>query len=308
MLPTSAKLAFFSFALVAVGIGAGCAAAPTDDDAVAESTSSSLETKDHSKITGRSCRDAKLPEAFCVRLEQEAFDVDHNEWTDLSAHSQTELGQSTCDAAAAAQKRLHDLGAEVRAILKNDIDGSPDPSVAPAAGSNGNNLAHALGRAMHTIQDNCAHSGMSNQQHAWLSDMDICVAPDMNPDTKPAALQCAREESAAIMASFKEALLAANMDPDSLSTTTAITESNPSRTQACNFIREWKKWDGVDGRWDNDKTRAAFRETLTTAFTAEKATKDLCADGESLTSPDHEPDMKVTNPWCPGLSIFCIGK
>jgi len=132
--------------------------------------------------------------------------------------------------------------------------------------------------------------------------MDICVAPDMNPDTKPEALQCAREESAAIMASFKDALDAASWIPTPLSTTTAIPKSNPSRSQACGFVREWKQWDGVDGRWDNDKTRAAFRETLTTAFTAEKSTKDLCANGASIQSPDHLPDVKVENPWCPGLS------
>jgi len=115
---------------------------------------------------------------------------------------------------------------------------------------------------------------MSNQQHAWLSDMDICVAPDMNPDTKPEALQCAREESAAIMASFKDALDAAKLDPDSLSTTTAIPKSNPSRSQACGFVASGSSGTASTAAGTTTKTRAAFRETLTTAFTAEKSTKE----------------------------------
>ncbi len=293
-------LALLALVVGATAAGVGCAAAPSDDGNTAETTASALETKDHSKITGASCHDAKLPEAFCTRLQQEAFNVDHNEWTDLSAHSQTEFGQSTCDAAAATQKRLHDLGADVRTILGSDHD-SASPSTA-------NDLAHALGRAMHTIQDNCAHSGMSNEQHAWLDDQDVCVAPDMNPDTKPEALQCAREESAAVMTAFHDALVAANMNPADLSAATAITESNPSRKQACTFIKRWKQWDGVDSRWDNELTRRDFRKTLTTAFSVEARTADLCADGATLTSPTQEPKVEVTDPWCPGLSIFCIGE
>lgn len=300
MLSSSSTLSVLALVLVAASVGVGCSAAPSEDGPTAETTASSLETKDHSKITGASCVAAKLPAAFCTRLQQEAFNVDHNEWTDLSAHSQTELGQSTCDAAAATQKRLHDLGGEVRALLASDHD------AAPAALAN--DLAHALGRAMHTIQDNCAHSGMTNEQHAWLDDEDVCVADNMNPDTKPAALQCAREESAAVMAAFHDALVAAKLDPETLGSATAITENNPSRAQACAFIKGWKKWDGVDSRWDNDKTRKSFRHILTTAFEKDVTPTDLCAGGASITSPTQEPTIDVTDPWCPGLSLFCIGE
>jgi hypothetical protein len=285
-------------AVAALGLTAGCAATPSEDGPTAETTASALETKDHSKITGASCRANKLPEAFCARMESEAFNVDHNEWTDLSAHSQTEFGQSTCDAAAAVQTRLHDLGGDVRTILSN-ADSSP---------STANNLARALGRAMHTIQDNCAHSGMTNEQHAWLDDREICITDGANPDIKPEALACAREESAAVMSAFKDALVAAKVNPESLSAATQIVTNNPSRDQACGFIRGWKKWDGVDGRWDNVKTRHAFRETIVTAFTKDRTPKDLCAGGASIASPDRDEKVEVTDPWCPGLSIFCVGE
>jgi hypothetical protein len=300
VLSSSSRLSLLTLTLVAFGVGAGCSAAPSEDGDTAQTAAASLETKDHGKITRTACLARKLPDAFCARLEQEAFDVDHNEWTDLSAHSQTEHGQSMCDAAAATQKRLHDLGAEVRAILKSDHD-SPSPSTA-------NNLAHALGRALHTIQDNCAHSGMTNEQHAWLDDREICIVAGENPDLKPEAMQCAREESAAVMDAFQKALVASKMEPGALSTATEITKENPSRDQACSFIRGWDKWDGVDGRWDNELTRHEFRQILTTAFSREAKTKDLCAEGASIASPTQNPKVEVTDPWCPGLSIFCIGE
>ena len=169
--------------VASAGLTVGCAVEPAAEPP--SQTQDPLKTKDHSAITGAACRAHGLGESFCSRVQAEAFNVDHDEWTTLAAHSQPEAGQSQCEAALAVQTRLHSLGGEMHQIMS---EGIPD-------GASVDKLAKALGRSLHTIQDNCAHHGMSNPQHAWYSIRDWCISSGEDPDSAPEALQCAREET-----------------------------------------------------------------------------------------------------------------
>src|SRR3569623_1408635 len=60
-------------------------------------------------------------------------------------------------------------------------------------------IASSIGRALHTVQDDCAHHGMPNPQHAWFSLADYCEGTATNPDVQDSAISCARAETAAVM-------------------------------------------------------------------------------------------------------------
>src|SRR5437660_1463747 len=98
----------------------------------------------HRDLAQTACYDARLPAAFCDRMGKQVFETDYLEWTDLSAHAQRERGQDRCTAADLAIARLDRLG---RAL------------VADAHARAFEQAAIDLGRALHTLQDECAHHG-----------------------------------------------------------------------------------------------------------------------------------------------------
>jgi hypothetical protein len=297
-----ASLAALSLlALPLAGLATGCAVAPAEDQAVPASQTelSPLSSSDHASVTDSACRAAGLPNEFCLRLAVEAVNVDRSEWTTLPAHAQKEMDQSSCDGAAAVQSRLHALGSEVRTLIAAGKS-SPDAT---------NALASALGRALHTVQDNCAHAGMTNEQHSWLTNREICVADNQSPDKDPEAVTCAREETAAILRTFHGVVGASALDTNALSAATDAIKHSPTRGQACEFMHLWKKFDGVDTRWNVTSTREAFRKTLTDAFVSDKAPAELCANGDAaLASETPRARVEVTDPTCGGVAIVCIGK
>jgi hypothetical protein len=298
-----ASLAALSLlALPLAGLATGCAVAPVEDEAAAAGSQtevSPLSSSDHASVTDGACRAAGLPKEFCLRLAVEAVNVDRTEWTTLPAHAQKEMDQSSCDGAAAVQDRLHALGSEVRTLIaagKSSTDAT-------------NGLARALGRALHTVQDNCAHAGMTNEQHSWLTNREICVADNQSPDKDPEGVTCAREETAAVMSAFHKAVGASALDTNALSAATDAVKHSPTRGQACEFMHLWKKFDGVDTRWSVTTTREAFRKTLTDAFVSEAAPAELCANGSAaLASETTRARVEVTDPTCAGVAIVCIGK
>src|SRR5262249_9205434 len=166
-----------------------------------------LKQSEHSKITMAACANAGLPDEFCERVADEVYDVDAFEWNDLSAHAQIDSGQTACDAANAARERLRVLGGDIRGLL-SQLDWS---STAPT------HVAVALGRSLHTLQDNCAHHGMPNPQHAWWSLSDQCRSTSLSPDITPSAIACARVETDYAFATFRSAMAQAGVSSDAFS-------------------------------------------------------------------------------------------
>ncbi|HEV7554807.1 MAG TPA: hypothetical protein VGO00_05080, partial [Kofleriaceae bacterium] len=144
-----------------------------------------LEQSDHQAISEDACTAAGLPEDFCERVGTEAYNVDHYEWSHPEAHAQIGVGAlgTACTAANAALDRVRVLGADIQTSLFT-LYGSPSNDLAT-------HIATQLGRALHTIQDDCAHKGMPNDQHAWASLLDTCTGSKTSPDLAPEALSCA---------------------------------------------------------------------------------------------------------------------
>jgi hypothetical protein len=150
---------------------------------------------------------------------------------------------------------------------------------------------------------------MTNEQHSWLTNREICVADNQSPDKDPEAVTCAREETAAILRAFGAAVGTSALDTNALSAATDALKHSPTRGQACEFMHLWKKFDGVDTRWNKAATRAAFQKTLTNAFVSEDAPAELCANGGgALESETPRAKVEVTDPTCGGVAIVCIGK
>ena len=64
------------------------------------------------------------------------------------------------------------------------------------------NLSSELGRALHSLQDNCGHHGMVDPPHAFLAVEDTCSGTGEHPDSQDDALACAREETRGVSAGF----------------------------------------------------------------------------------------------------------
>lgn len=284
--------------LLVVGAALGCASAPdtTEEDFVGAEAESeaALKTSEHEEITERYCQSEGLSERFCQHLGAEAFNVDRREWDNSSAHAVMGNGQSMCAAARATQERLRQLGSEIHATLRKSQLTKDD----------GNRLASSLGRALHTLQDNCAHEGMPNPQHSWYSNRGVCASSGEDPDKAPKALQCAHTETLTALKYFVEAMRTAGHAPASLTADFAPQKRNPSRQQACTFLDEWQQFDGKDRRWDNSDTVPSFRTTFIRTFQTGRSSGDVCRD---LSPAPARPTVRISNPSCGLLQLYCAG-
>lgn len=139
----------------------------------------------HRDVTLAHCKAAGFTEKFCVAAAVAAANVDKHEWSNLAAHAQRAKGQGKCEAAEAAALRVAALGRKINAFA------SPKDN------------AENIGKAMHTLQDECAHRGMTNAQHAYLT-----IDARQSPDTNPAAVACADSITKRAFATLKETLKA----------------------------------------------------------------------------------------------------
>ena len=129
-----------------------------------------LDQSVHQEISQNACIAANLPKDFCERVATEAYNVDHYEWSRPEAHAQiADSGASgtACTAANATLERERLLGIDIRASLVTLSRGQSKDLAT--------HIATQLGRSLHTIQDDCAHHGMTNKQHAWASLTDSCT-------------------------------------------------------------------------------------------------------------------------------------
>jgi hypothetical protein len=277
-----------------------------------------LKPKVHADVTQQSCQRAGLAKDTCTRIATEDYDTDNREWDDLRAHAQIDDGETACTAADGAAARMWNLGAELHTTLATFArTGTYDDAGAVDA---------VIGRALHTVQDGCAHEGMPNPQHAWFSLADFCEGTATNPDVQPEAITCARAESDAILAIVATELRSSGVasqlgthscppapETDHGGQTTAVCEGRflPSPFEACDFLGRAADWDGVDRTWNAAVVAPALRAAYADGVAGRAAPSSMChGDERVLSSATSRPTVDVTRgtPSCVSAKLFCLGK
>lgn len=274
----------------------------------------------HRDISEDACLSAGLPSGFCKRLGVAAYNVDAEEWEDLSAHSQIPEGATTCDAAGATLGRIAGLSASARTQASE---------LAKSSSRDGNILlAQTLGRALHTIQDNCAHAGMPNIQHAWYSVSDTCKDTTESPDLTPEARLCSELETQKVFVALLSMLSQQGLSSGDLvvkelpqmsgpHNTPAPLESNlathwPPRGGVCEFLHSAAKWDGRDRRWDNGIVIPELQAQVGASFAGKGllAFEACASNSEALLAPslDAVYDVSKGPADCGAISLYCLGK
>lgn len=257
----------------------------------------------HRDISSEACSKQKLPSEFCASVGIAAYNVDHFEWEDLAAHAQPEAGASKCQSANAAVARVRTLAQEMRTIAEGST--GYDPA-----------LAVAVGRALHTIQDNCAHSGMPNPEHAWFSLSDSCLDTESSPDIQPEAIACAAAETLTAMEAFASAIQVPTPPPDPGgrgSSSQTDPQFWPPRGGVCDFLKSAPTWDGVDRRWNNELVVPALRDQLYLNLVVDPIApaSDVCTNGEAAlepATPVANVDTSQPIEWCKSIKLYCAGK
>ncbi len=272
----------------------------------AGSTAHALNQSKHFDVTVQSCGAAGLPYAFCQRVGTEVYNVDANEFDDLSAHSQIPVGSTACDAANSSLWRVFWLGGQLREAAI---------TIGYSASRSGNDtVAQHLGRALHTVQDNCAHSGMPNPQHAWHSLSDVCQGTTESPDLNPAAFACARSETDSVFSAFIDVLHDNGGDFAELANVTTDNDKHwPAYSSVCEFLGSASDWKGEDRRWDNAIVRPALTAQLVQGLSGADASQytRVCGDDSdgvllSYSEPDRDTDGGPQS--CLKIHAFCLGK
>ena len=277
-------------------------------------TAHALKPAMHADITAKACLDAGLPKAFCTRIATENYNTDAREWDDLRAHAQIDDDETACDAADRAALRVFELGSELRGSLAEVASRVSEDAVGRAAA--------AVGRSLHTIQDNCAHHGMPNPQHAWYSLGDFCDGTDTSPDVQPEAVACARAETKAAMALIAAEVRRAgvatklagyscpeNHDSDNHQTSVCQSRFLPAPWDACEFLGEAKLWDGIDRTWTNAPVVSALRAQFAAGLGAQRARGSICGgDARVLGTPASTPIVDAAGaPSCNRVHLLCLG-
>jgi MYXO-CTERM domain-containing protein len=269
------------------------------------STAHALNQSKHYDVTVQSCTSAGLPDAFCKRVGVEVYNVDANEFNDLAAHSQIENNEGVCAAAVNSTWRVFWLGGQLRAVT---IAAGYSPSQAAH-----NQVAQHLGRALHTLQDDCAHHGMPNPQHAWHSLSDVCRGTSESPDLDPAAFDCASQESDAAFSEFIDVLHDYGGDFAQLSDITDEDDKHwPSYSDVCDFLGSAGNWDGQDRRWNMDVVRPALAAQFAAGLGGADASQYAppCTTDDDVTPPYSAPDLDTSGgaQSCVLIHTFCLGK
>jgi hypothetical protein len=257
----------------------------------------------HYQISHDSCIAAGAPDAFCELTAVAAHNVDDYEFNTLSAHSQMEVGQTACDGANAAIWRVFWFGQQIR-FGAETVAINPNQQTISSLASN-------LGRALHTIQDNCAHAGMPNPEHAWKSLDDVCHGTHESPDLVPEAAVCAREETDAIMQAVFDVLDDFGAEKQQLSNATSGTNHLTDYMDACNFLGSASSWDGVDRRWDNTVVRPYMRNEIVQAITNDSAQHGWVCDATTdgiLIGYEEDVDTSGGANSCVLIHGVCLGK
>ncbi len=271
----------------------------------------------HADLAKQTCIEAGLPSAFCTRIATENYNTDSREWDDLAAHAQIADGDTACGAADRSAQRMWALGADLREQLAKVRERATLDNVGLAAS--------AVGRALHTIQDNCAHHGMPNPQHAWFSLSDFCHDTELSPDIQSDAVSCSRTETEAIIELVASAVHASSTAP-SLGTKSCPPAAGgrnnqeqpicqrrilPGPIDACRFLGSAKEWDGIDRTWANDVVAGALHQAFAAGLAGEPTPASVCGGDESvISSAVSQPLLDVSGgtPSCTKAKLLCLGK
>ena len=263
-----------------------------------------LKPAKHRQLAEASCRQVGLPDAFCRRMGKAVYETDYREWDDLSAHAQTERGQARCVAADAAVTRVESLGrSAIDAVHARDFE----------------RAAVDLGRALHTIQDECAHHGMTNEEHAFLSLEQTCESMDTSPDVQPEAIACAAQRTAAVMNRVRGAFagtqwsgvdeLCRDWRSDNRDADACASASLPSPVMACEFLALFDDWNGADSRWNSDVVGPSLLAAFDAGVRGESASRTVCAgDPHAIDLVAPHPVQQVSDITCGLTDIGCLGK
>ncbi len=258
----------------------------------------------HRELAEAACAREGMPQAFCRRMGKQTYETDYQEWKDLSAHAQRELGEDRCTAADAALARVDRLAGDV---------------ISKARAGQLEAAAISLGRAVHTIQDECAHHGMTNQEHAFYSLTQQCSGDQVSPDVQPAALACARARTDQVMALAASALSnvtwtgAADLCTDWSSDNQRDTCQNaalPSPFMACDFLAEHTDWDGDDSTWHPTLVGDALVTSFTAGLNGTQATRSICGANATAIDPlmSRPPLDAHGKLGCFSTTLGCLGK
>jgi len=254
----------------------------------------------HRDLAERACKAERLPDSFCRRAGKQVYETDFLEWTDLSAHAQREQGQDLCSAADAALARVDRLA---RSIVDQANAGRLE------------DVAIDVGRVIHTLQDECAHHGMSNDEHAFLSMTMTCTGEEVSPDVQPEALVCAETRTREAMAMIARALAtvqwgnSARMCVDFDNRDVCANALLPSPFMACDFLAQHKEWDGADTSWHSTLVGDALVATLAAGLAGEPTTRSACGGNPTAIDPA-QPHARVDDRTigCTLTDVVCLGK
>jgi len=274
-----------------------------------------LKPKAHAAITEASCTGAGLPRAFCKRVATEDYNVDAREWEDMAAHAQIADGQTACEAAEHTVDYVRSRSEELQRAITVIAAGARGEDDIAAAGI-------ALGRLMHSVQDQCAHRGMPNAQHAWFSLSDFCEDTNLSPDTQDDALACARRESDAVMARVAAVIRASGVSnalargscPEDVfhdhNNEQPICDRRvlPGPFDACEFLSEANDWDGIDRQWNGDVVASALRDALAVGLAGGGASASLCERVDLEADANDVVDVSIGVPTCKRIDVLCLGK
>jgi hypothetical protein len=263
-----------------------------------------LDQSVHYDITYKACRERGGPEPFCDQVATATHNVDNEEFFDMAAHGQMRDGQAACEGAHYAAWRVFWLGQRIRPLTQQAAIIPTHQSIS--------GLAKWIGRALHTVQDNCAHSGMPNPQHAWYSIQDFCSGTESSPDAQPEALQCGIEETKAVLDAVFSVLADNGAVKADLANVKDDSRHRTSLKDGCHYLDDADHWDGEDRRWDNNVVRPFLRRMLVDAITKDGARFEYVCSGltESLLV-DYDAPVDVSDgpDGCVIVDIACaIGK
>jgi hypothetical protein len=262
----------------------------------------------HRAILEAACSEAGLPYELCRRAGRADYETDYREWNSLAAHAQRERGQDRCPAADAAQARLDQLG---RSIVES------------AAVADYERVADDLGRAIHTLQDECAHHGMTNPEHAFYSMKQTCSSGEHSPDVQPEAIACATSRTREAMWFVADALAGGNRAAmDSVCSiglggggeggdqdTTCATAVLPTPSMGCRFLAEHKNWDGVDSTWNGGIVGSELFDAFVAGLTGVPASTTVCrGDDHAIDPVSPRPDVTDREVGCLLTDIGCLGR
>ena len=254
----------------------------------------------HRDLAETACAAQHLPDAFCRRMGQEAYQTDYEEWDRLAAHAQRERGQARCDAADAALARVDQLA---RAV------------VADAHAARFDEAAAELGRVVHTLQDECAHHGITNEEHAYYSLDQTCTGDQVSPDVQAEAIACADARTQRAFAAVAAALADVSWNGvdyicrDSENRDSCAAASLPSPVMVCDFLALYADWDGGDSSWNGAIVGPELETVFAAALAGEQTSRSACAGDPRAIDPLAPRAMVSTKDLtCTLTEIACLGK